>query len=1081
VIFLNLNKQIRKKDGQIEDFDINKFKKSLMDVQDGTVEQVVDFLVKEIIRRINDKFSDSNIISTQEIHLTTVDTLESLGYENFAYIYDLDSSDENIIPPTVQETDVEWSTPALEVMKHRYLRKDNLGNVVEDPEEMFWRVAWNIAQAEINYHKSPNIEEKAKKFYDMMIKREFMPNSPTIMNAGGELQMLSACFVIPIPDSMDGILDAAKAQGMIQKAGGGTGMSFGDLRPKGDFVGSTQGVSSGPVSFMHLFDAVTNTIKQGGKRRGANMGVLPIHHPDVLDFILCKIPGDQNKGKALENFNISVAITDEFMEKVKNGEDFDLINPRDNSVAGTVDARDLFGKIVYSAWATGDPGIIFIDRVNEDNFLPELGNIKSTNPCLTGDTWITTNDGPMCIDDIIGEKINILSDGIFYPSSSDGFFSNGVKEVYRITTKHGYEINATEDHLIFNITKQTRDKQYSQWTKVKDLEKGNLIKISNNKNITWKGNGTEDEGYLLGLLVGDGTIYVDRNKDRAKIDIWCQDKGGISMKEEVEKIAMKMPHRSDFNGFNLSNKEAKRYSMRCVSLTKLAAEYGLNSNIKTITKEIEQSSSCFYQGFLRGLFDADGTVLSSDKGNSVRLSQSNLPLLKAAQRMLLRLGVVSTVYKNRRDAQYNEWPDGNVYYSKAQHELVIFKNNIKVFADRIGFSNHLKQNKLINLLNNYKKSIDRERFSTEIVDIEFVGKKQVFDIQIPKVNSFSANGLIVHNCGEIPLHAWDACNLGAINLANHVDEEDGKYKINWKKLGRTVDNAINFLDNVVDMSEYPIFEIVDMVQQNRRIGLGIMGWHDVLIYLEIPYASDRGVALAEKVMDFISDRARDASSKLAEERGNFPNYEESLIPDLFGDIPMRNSYVNTIAPTGTTGILSGPIASGCEPYFGIVWHRNSMLTEEGVELLEVNPLFEMVAKREGFYSDKILNDILEADSIMDVDGIPKKWKDIFACSLDIPYEWHIKMQAGFQKYIDSAISKTINMKNDATKEDVENAYFSAWELGCKGITIYRDGSKNFQILNTGNNEKKNDNQENETSDIATMIKSSGGCSTCESV
>lgn len=712
------SKQVKKYSGQIENFDFDKLKNSIKNCQDGTTDEVAKMLANCVLDDINNRYNDSTVITSQEIEEAVVDTLTSLGYNNLSYVY-RHRKENGIVPPISQEFKGDWSIPALEVMKHRYLRKDSAGDVIEGPEEMFWRVAWNIAQAELLYDVNINIEEKALEFYKMMVNKDFMPNSPTIMNAGGELQMLIACFVIPVPDSMEGILDAAKAQGMIQKAGGGTGMSFSNLRPKGDYVGSTQGVSSGPVSFMQLFDAVTNTIKQGGKRRGANMGVLSVSHPDILDFIVCKIPNDSNQGKALENFNISVAVTDDFMERVRNGDDFDLINPRDNSVVATVDARDLFGKLVYSAWLTGDPGLLFIDRINEDNFLPKLGEIKSTNPC-----------------------------------------------------------------------------------------------------------------------------------------------------------------------------------------------------------------------------------------------------------------------------------------------------------------------------------------------------------------------------GEQALHDWDACNLGSINLARHVrQKEDGSYDIDWNKLGKTVELAVNFLDNVIDMSKYPVPEIEEMVKANRRIGLGIMGWHDVLIYMEIPYASDRGVALAERVMDFISDKAREASSKLAEKRGNFPNYNDSLIPDLFGEIPMRNSYVNTIAPTGTIGILAGPISSGCEPYFGIVWRRRSMLTENGVEFLEVNPLFEMIAKREGFYSDAILNEIAEKGSINDIDGIPNKWKSIFACALDIPYEWHIKMQAGFQKYVDNSISKTINMPNDATREDVESAFFLAWELGCKGITIYRDGSKDVQVLSR-DVKHGNDNTPNEsdgTQSIADTIKNSGGCSTCESL
>lgn len=1007
-----MNKQIKKDNGQIESFKREKIRSSLLNAQDGTCEALIDHLVDTIIQHINAEYKDSTILTTQEIKNSVIDVLCDLGYKNLAYIYEQDSSQQKVTPPIAQEMKGEWSTPALEVMRHRYLRKDNFGNVIESPEDMFWRVAWNIAQAEINYDLSVNVEQKALSFYEMMIKRDFMPNSPTIMNAGGELQMLTACFVIPVPDSMEGILDATKAQGMIQKAGGGTGMSFSELRPKGDFVGSTQGVSSGPVSFMQLFDAVTNTIKQGGKRRGANMGVLSVTHPDILDFILCKIPDSSNNSKPLENFNISVAITDDFMEKVKLGDDFDLINPRDNSVVATIDARDLFGKLIYSTWATGDPGILFIDRINEDNFLPQLGEIKSTNPCLTNDTWVVTKNGPQQIVDIINKPIDILSNGKFYHSHS-GFFNTGTREVYKIITKLGYSICATEDHPVLRVIELNKESIKTEWSKVSDLMIGDYIKLSENRGASWSGRGSQEEGYLLGI-----------------------------------------------------------------NLTK---DFGLNDNTKATTKEIEQSSSEFHRGFLMGLFDADGTVLVSGNGNSIRLSSIDFDLLLAAQRMLQRFGIISKVYKERRQAQDNMWPNRKIYHSQPQHELVISKDNIKIFLDKIGFTHISKSKKLTQAIKSYKKSLDRERFVDEIIQIVPIGKREVYDIQVLGENSFSANGIMVHNCGEQSLHPWDACNLGSINLAQHVKQNDnGNYDIDWKKLEKTVNLAVNFLDNVIDMSTYPISEIEKMVKLNRRIGLGIMGWHDVLIYMEIPYASDRGTALAERVMEFIADKARNASSKLAEKRGNFPNYEDSLIPDMFGDIPMRNSYVNTIAPTGTIGILGGPIASGCEPYFGIVWRRKSMLTKEGIEFFEVNPLFEIIAKREGFYSEHILNKIEEGGGVMGIEEIPNKWKNIFACSLDIPYEWHVKMQASFQKYVDNSISKTINMTNKATTTDIENAFFMAWELGCKGITVYRDGSKDVQVLNINLKENQNEEQPKNKS-IVDMIKSSGGCVTCESV
>jgi len=1080
-----LDKQVKNKQEQVESFDSERVFNSIFSVEDGNSEKLISIIVNGVVEAIKTEFDDVNVVTTSEIQDMTITVLGKMGYNELLYAYENSTCESPVEPLIAQENRGTWSSAAMEVMKHRYLKRDNKGNVIETPEGMFWRVARNIAQAELNYDESINVEEKAKEFYDMIINKEFLPNSPTLMNAGGTLQMLVACFVIPVVDDMAGILDAAKAQDMIQKSGGGTGMSFGDIRPKGDYVGSTQGVSSGPVSFMQLYDAVTNTIKQGGKRRGANMGVLPISHPDILDFIVCKLPNDKLGYKPLENFNISVAVTDDFMERVRNSDTFELVNPRNNEVTAVVDARDLFGKLVYSAWATGDPGILFIDKINEDNFLPHLGDIKCTNPCVTGDTWVVTSDGPKQVKNIIDQPINILMDGKFYYSRR-GFFSSGIKKVYNVITDDGYELTATKEHPILSVV--DKSKNTTEWREVGDLSSGDLIKLSNNRGVSWDGNGTMDEGYLLGLLVGDGTL----TNGKAIISVWGDNPGDIAMRKEAEAIINKMPHRSDFNGFG-HIAERLEYRMKPQSLKRLATEYGLSNDAKNITPEIEQTSSDFHIGFLRGLFDADGTVVGKKKnGRTVRLSQSNMDILKAAQRMLSRLGIASKIYGDRKKAESKLLPAGSYlkdgakqYYDcKATHELIISKDNMEIFYNKIKFTHIDKQNKLKDKLDSYVRGPVNEGFTATILDVIPLDKEEVYDIQVEEVHRFDANGIVASNCGEQSLHSWDACNLGSINLAEHLNvDEDSNYSIDWDKLDTTVAKAMNFLDNVIDMSQFPVQEIDDMVRKNRRVGLGIMGWHDVLICLEIPYASDQAIATAEKIMEFIADKSREYSSELAEKRGNFPHYDLSLMSDLFGDIPMRNSYVNTIAPTGTIGIIGGPIASGCEPYFAIAWQRKSMLTEEGVDFVEVNPLFEQVAKREGFYSDNILEKVIENGSVTGIDEIPLKWQQIFACSLDIPYEWHIKMQAAFQKYIDNSISKTINMSNSAEIVDVEKSFFLAWELGCKGITIYRDGSKDWQVLNikvTESSADKNDNAEG-SNQLSDLIKSSGGCATCESV
>lgn len=605
------------------------------------------------------------------------------------------------------EDKIDLTPNAIKVLEKRYLKRDNESKCIETPADMFHRVANTIASADLKYGKSQEeVDKLAQRFYDAISHLYFMPNSPTLMNAGRDLGQLAACFVLPIEDSLEGIFETVKNTALIHKSGGGTGFSFSRLRPKNSIVRTTMGVSSGPVSFMNVFNAATEAVKQGGTRRGANMGILRVDHPDILEFIDCK--ADNTK---LNNFNISVAITDKFMEAYLNDEDYDLVNPQNNEVTGRLSAREVFDKIVDNAWKNGEPGIVFIDKMNADNPTPKIGAIESTNPC-----------------------------------------------------------------------------------------------------------------------------------------------------------------------------------------------------------------------------------------------------------------------------------------------------------------------------------------------------------------------------GEVPLLPYEACNLGSINLGRMMKKTSNGWEVDWNLLEKTVRTAMRFLDNVITVNNYPLPQISKMVQNNRKIGLGVMGWADMLMKAEISYASKEGTHLAGEVMEFIDYVSKTESVEMAKERGRFNNFEGSIydsdhylynkfkgkssgkitdeqwyeLDNQIKKYGLRNATTTCIAPTGTISMIAGA-SGGVEPLFGLVFSR---LIMDKTEMLEVNPIFKDYMISHGLYSEELMSKIAKDGSVAHIDGISDEIKHIFVTAHDVTPYWHVKMQAAFQLHTDNAVSKTVNFVESATRDDIKEAYVLAYKNGLKGITVYRNNSRQFQPMNLDSKKKE---------------------------
>ncbi|MBI4678295.1 MAG: hypothetical protein HY748_12005 [Elusimicrobia bacterium] len=930
--------------------------------------------------------------------------------------------------------------------------------------------------------------------FESISRWDFLPNSPTLMNSGRELQQLSACYVLPVPDSMEGITKSLAAQSLIQKSGGGTGFSFSRLRPKGDIVKKTQGVASGAISFMQIFDKMTDVVKQGGTRRGANMGILHYTHPEIREFIVMKA-----QSSTMENFNISVSIDEKFMKAVLADAEYELVNPRTKEVAGKARAKEVFDMMVEYAWKSGDPGFIVLDRINNSgsNPTPALGPIESTNPCFAGHVRLATDKGLLTFEELYLDKRDIAvatddralprgsaasarrweaadrvpgacapgagavavaaSHGVTMRKAAPVFKTRKGWPVFRLETEHGFEVTATADHKFFT----------PQGIKeLKDLRPGDEILVQSgrgawsrdaalppfipeNKLRAREGRGearlpktwSRDLGELIGWVVGDGWVSEEKPKGR---NIPNYAVGLMYGDEEKKLLAPKF--KTLIKGWTgLEGSEIERNG----SLTqyyKSALYYFLdslgvhekNGLEKQVPESLWKAPREAVLGFLAALFTADGTVNVSEgiHYGSIRLANSSKKLLQEVQLLLINEGIVSQLYL-RRKAGTKLMPDSKrqprPYPFKEQYELVITRTNRARFLEEIGFLTPSKQRKALAFESALSRGAYRESFTTRVKTVTAAGHADVYCTTEPETHSLISAGIISRNCGEQPLLPWEPCNLGSINLSNFVDGPcargagRGEGTINYKRLGETVRLAVRFLDDVIDVNNYPLPEIEKMAKGNRRIGLGVMGFAEALVKLGLPYDSAASLETATKVMRFINDSALAASEALARERGVFPNWKNSVYDPAGvyyrGETRTpRHCARTTIAPTGTIAIAAGLQGSGIEPFFAIAYTRYNAKALDAIKkgetpkaadvFFEVNPLFREVAQTNNFFGLSEtglwsrIND--NHKSVRGIPEIPEPIQKLFATAHDVSVDFHVQIQAAFQRHVDNGVSKCVS-------------------------------------------------------------------------
>ena len=1022
--------------------------------------------------------------------------------------------------------DIPLQPASLDIWDKKYRLKSKRGDAVDETiDDTYKRVAKALSETETS-------AEKQKYWHDRFLwalRRGAIPAGRITSNAGA-LEHKPATSTInctvsgSITDSMDGILDKVHEAGLTLKAGCGIGYEFSTLRPRGAYVSGAGAYTSGPLSFMDIYDKMCFTVSSAGGRRGAQMGTFDVSHPDVKEFIRAK----REDGR-LRQFNLSLLITDEFMQAVHEDNDWPLVFPVNNKerddvvlddpkqviwrewpvkenyvhrddglvackIYSHIRARHLWDMIMVSTYDFAEPGFILIDRVNEMNNNWWCEHIRATNPCVTADTWVHTAAGARQVRDLIGQPFLARVDGGDHASGPEGFFRTATKPVLRLETAEGYALRLTADHRVRRVTEFTRYQAQTQWCAAAELQPGDRVLLNDHRsNAEWLGAFSREEGYLLGLLVGDGTLKIDK----AVLSVWqpalavnaadaAMPAGIQAVMAEALQAAQTLPHRADFAGWQRVAGRGE-YRLALSALKSLAERVGMRPGDKAITPAVEAGSSRFYQGFLRGFFDADGSVQGTqEKGISVRLAQSDLPRLQAAQRMLLRLGIASVIYSDRRQAGLRSLPNGKGghqdYAVKTQHELIISGENLRRFQEVVGFGDSDKSQRLDRALAGYQRELNRERFVARVTAVVAAGIEDVYDVQVPGINTFDGNGLHAHNCGEQPLPPYGSCLLGSVNLTKFVrDPFTSKARFDWEEYREVVRVFTRMLDNVVEVNGLPLEQQRREIIEKRRHGMGYLGLGSTLAMLRMQYGTPDSCKFTEEVSREMALAGWQVALSLAEEKGPAPimltefevtaemlrkrpemardgyqlggtipgrvlhakysRYMQRVaevapeLVDKLAEVGARFTHHSSIAPTGTISLsLANNASNGIEPSFAHHYSRNVIRegrkTKEKVEVYS----FELLAYRT----------LVNAKAMPYSDKEDEKLPDYFIAADDISPKAHVDIQAAAQKWVDSSISKTANVPTDYKYEDFKDIYTYAHAQGLKGCTTFRFNPAAFQ-------------------------------------